>query len=611
MLNRRELLIGGAAAGLAPVLPALADQAAPARLSESAKLRALFDEFFQLSLLRGPELATSLGLDKGDLAGLKRRLRERSPAAVARSAAETERQLTRLRSIDRAALPGADAVSYDTILFTTEVRNEGDRSFNYGGGGSGEPYVLSQLSGSYREVPDFLDTKHRIETVDDAEAYLARLDEFARLMDEELELARHDVGVGVTPPDFAIDKALVQMRAFLGTPADKATLVRSLVRRAGAKNLPGDWASRAEASYVGKILPALDRQAAYLAELRGGAVHAAGVGRLPQGADYYRVSLKEATTSTLSPDELHEQGLALVAELSAQIGALLDAQGVAGGVTVGRRLAALRADPKFLYDNTDSAKEKLIADLNAKVAAVREKLPAYFGALPKAGVEIRRIPKEIEAGSPGGYYEPGSLDGARPGAYYINLRDTAELARWKLPTLTYHESIPGHHLQITLANEMPDLPLIRKTTWFSSHGEGWALYAEQLAVEMGMYDNDPLGRVGQLQAALFRAVRLVVDTGLHASDWSRERAIAYFVDALGENESVAATEIERYCVWPGQACSYMVGKLTWMRLRDEAKRKLGAKFDLREFHDAGLLSGSLPLAVLERVMGDYARASKI
>ena len=609
MLNRRELLIGGAAAGLAPALPAFADQAAPASERKRETARFIRRVLPAEHLLRSPELATSLGLDKGDLAGLKRRLSERSPAAVARNAADTERRLNELRSIDRAALPGADAVSYDTVLFTTEVRNEGDRSFNYGGGGSGEPYVLSQLSGSYREVPDFLDTKHRIETVDDAEAYLARLDEFARLMDEELELARHDVGVGVAPPDFAIDKALVQMRAFLGTPADKATLVQSLVRRAGAKNLPGDWAGRAEAAYVGKILPALDRQADYLAELRASAVHFAGVGRLPKGADYYRVSLKESTTSTLSPDELHEQGLALVAELSAQIGALLDAQGVAGGVNVGRRLAALRADPKFLYDNTDAAKEKLIADLNAKVAAVREKLPAYFGALPKAGVEIRRIPKEIEAGSPGGYYEPGSLDGARPGAYYINLRDTAELARWKLPTLTYHESIPGHHLQITLANEMPDLPLIRKTTWFSSYGEGWALYAEQLAVEMGMYDDDPLGRVGQLQAALFRAVRLVVDTGLHARDWSRERAIAYFVDALGENETVAVTEIERYCVWPGQACSYMVGKLTWLRLRDEAKRKLGAKFDLRAFHDAGLLSGSVPLPVLERVIGDYASKS--
>ncbi len=608
MLTRRELLVGGVAAGLAPVLPARADQATPAPVSESAKLHELFDGFVQRRLQRHPELATSLGLDKGELAGLKSRLSENSPAAVARRAAETERRLAQLRSIDRSALPAANAVSYDTVLFTTEVQNEGDRNFNYGGGGSGEPYVLSQLSGSYREVPDFLDTKHRIETSDDAEAYVARLHEFARLMDEELELARHDVGVGVTPPDFAIDKALAQMRAFLGTPAEKATLVQSLARRVKAKNLSGDWAGRAEAAYTREILPALDRQAAYLAELRKIAVHVAGVGRLPKGADYYRVSLKHSTTSTLSPDELHEQGLALVAELSAQIGRLLDSQGFPGP-GVGQRLAALGADPTFLYDNTDAAKATLIADLNAKVAAVREKLPDYFDALPKAEVEIRRIPKEIEAGAPGGYYEEGSLDGARPGAYYINLRDTSELARWKLPTLTYHESIPGHHLQITLANEMPALPLIRKITWFSSYGEGWALYAEQLAVEMGMYDDDPLGHVGQLQAALFRAARLVVDTGLHARDWSRERAVAYFVETLGEPESAAATEIERYCVWPGQACSYMVGKLTWLRLRDEAKRALGAKFDLREFHNAGLLSGAVPLAVLERIIADYARAT--
>jgi uncharacterized protein (DUF885 family) len=606
MFTRRQLLVGGAALGLAP---ALADQAEPTPVSESAKLHALFDDFVQERLQRHPELATDLGLDKGELAGLKRRLSEVSPTAVARNAAATERRLVQLRGIDRAALHGADAVSYDTVLFTNEVRNEGDRSFNYGGGGSGEPYVLSQLSGAYRWAPDFLDTKHRIDTLDDAEAYLARLDEFARVLDEELELARHDVRVGVTPPDFVIDKTLAQMSAFLGTPANKATLVQSLVRRAGEKALPGDWAGRAEAAYTGKILPALDRQAAYLVELRKNAVHIAGVGRLPNGADYYRVSLKESTTSTLSPDELHEQGLALVAELSAEIGVLLDAQGFSGG-GVGRRLAALRADPKFLYDNTDAGKASLIADLNARVAAVRENLPAYFGALPKAAVEIRRIPKEIEAGSPGGYYEPGSLDGARPGAYYINLRDTAELARWKLPTLTYHEAIPGHHLQITLANEMPDLPLIRKITWFSSYAEGWALYAVQLAVEMGMYDDDPLGRVGQLQAALFRAARLVVDTGLHAKDWSREQAIAYFIEALGDKESVATTEVERYCVWPGQACSYMVGKLTWLRLRDKARQALGAKFDLREFHNAGLLSGSLPLAVLERVIDDYARAGK-
>lgn len=607
MLTRRDMLTGSAVAVLAPSLTAFADPASPEAGGESAKLHALFDAFVQERLQREPELATSLGLDKDEHAGLKRRLSDNSPAAIAKDVDDTARRLAALRSIDRTALAGIDAASYDTVLFTLEVRNEGGRGFEYSGGSSGNPYVLSQMTGAYQFVPDFLDTQHRIESVEDAEAYLARMDEFAGVMNEELELTRHDARLGVIPPDFVIDKTLIQMRKFLATPAEKTTLVQSLGRRTSEKSLAGHWTSRAEAIYTSRIRPALVRQAAYLSEVRTQAVHDAGVGRLPKGADYYRLSLKTYTTSTLSPDELHATGLDLVARLSTEIGTLLEAQGLGGG-RVGERLAQLYDDPKFLYDNTDAAKQTLIADLNAKLLKVREKLPAYFGALPRAEVEIRRVPREIEAGAPGGYYQPGSLDGARPGAYYINLRDTAELPRWKLPTLTFHESIPGHHLQITLANEAADLPLIRKITWFSSYGEGWALYAEQLAVEMGLYDDDPLGRIGQLQGALFRAVRLVVDTGLHAKGWSREQAITYFVDALGDKESVATTEVERYCVLPGQACSYMVGKLTWLRLRDQARQALGERFDLRKFHDVGLLSGALPLAVLERVVGDHARS---
>jgi uncharacterized protein (DUF885 family) len=607
MLSRRTLLLGGVAAAATPFAPASAEKSAPP--SEGDRLRALFDSIFQERLQREPELATDLGLDKGALADLKGRLGERSPAAIARNKETNARQLAELRAVDRAALTNADRVGYDATLFTLETTQEGDRSFDYGGGGSGQPYVLSQLSGSYREVPDFLDTRHRIDSRDDAEHYLARLDAFARLLTEELELAKHDAALGAAPPDFVVDKTLVQMRAFLATPASAATLVQSLARRTTAKGIAGDWAARAEGAYVQRVLPALARQADYLQSLRARAPHDAGVGRLPSGADYYRVSLKGNTTSTLSPDEIHATGLERVAAISAEIAARLDAQGHSGG-SVGERLAALSADAKFLYANTDAAKDALIADLNAKVAALQTRLPVYFGALPKAAVEIRRVPKEIEAGAPGGYYVPGSLDGARPGAYYINLRNTAEWARWRLPTLTFHESIPGHHLQITLANEMQNLPLLRKITNFSAYAEGWALYAEELAVEIGLYEEDPLGHIGQLQAALFRAVRLVVDTGLHAKGWSRERAIAYFVAALGEKESVATTEVERYCVWPGQACSYMVGKLTWLRLREQARQALGARFDLRKFHDAGLLSGSLPLAVLERTIGDYISASK-
>ena len=274
--------------------------------------------------------------------------------------------------------------------------------------------------------------------------------------------------------------------------------------------------------------------------------------------------------------------------------------------TVGERLHALYEDARYRYQNTDEGKGKLIGDLNLKVRAVQSKLPGYFKTLPKAAVEIRRVPAYTEVGALAGYYQPASLDGSRPGTYYINLRDTAEIPSWILPTLTYHESIPGHHLQVSLQQEA-DLPLIRKAGWFPAYGEGWALYAEQLAEEMGLYENDPLGQIGYLHDALWRASRLVMDTGLHAMRWSREQAISYYIDTLGTPESSVVTEVERYCVWPGQACSYMVGKLTWLRLREQAKQALGDRFDIREFHDAGLLSGAMPLTVLDAVVTDYLR----
>jgi uncharacterized protein (DUF885 family) len=276
---------------------------------------------------------------------------------------------------------------------------------------------------------------------------------------------------------------------------------------------------------------------------------------------------------------------------------------------VGERLRALYDDPRFRYPNTDEAKEKLLADLNAKVAAVTKKLPAWFGTLPKSPLLIKRVPKTTEAGAPGGYYNGAALDGSRPGMYYINLRDTAEVPSWTLPTLTFHEGIPGHHLQISLAQES-DLPIIRRVLGFNAYQEGWALYAEQLADEMGMYEGDPLGRIGYLHDALFRGVRLVVDTGLHDLRWSREKTVSYYVGALGDQEASAVTEVERYCVEPGQACSYMVGKLTWLRLRAKARAALGPKFDIRKFHDAALLNGAMPLKVLETVIDAYIARTK-
>ena len=600
MLNRRHLLFTVAAAALTQSAFSLA-----ATSSAKTQLDALLTAFIEEEMDRSPELVTTLGLDNGARAGAKAALDDRSLAARDRDKADNLDRLKRLQAIDRAALTGEDAVNYDTIAFVMRNQADYDRQFAFGNG-PGDPFIITQQDGAYQGVPDFLDSQHTIETVADAEAYLSRLAAFAVAMDQEAEKARHDAGLGVVPPDFILDKTLIQLNDLRAAPAATAPLVRSLVRRTKEKGLAGDWAARASAIYADKVLPALERQVALMSELKARASHASGAGSLPDGAAYYAVALEAMTTTELTPDEIHRMGVDLVANLSAELDTRLKAQGLADG-TVGARLRALYDDPKYRYPNTDPGKETLLADLNAKVAVIQAKLPAWFKTLPKTTVAIRRVPAYIEAGAAGGYYQAGTLDGTRPGAYYINLRDTAEVPSWTLPTLTYHEAIPGHHLQLSLQQEA-GLPLIRKVVWFAAYGEGWALYAEQLAEEMGMYDTDPMGRIGYLHDALFRAVRLVVDTGLHQQRWTREQAIKYYVETLGDQEPSAVTEVERYCVSPGQACSYMIGKLTWLRLRERARTALGPRFDIREFHDAGLLPGPTPLTVLDRVIADYTKA---
>jgi uncharacterized protein (DUF885 family) len=598
-----------AVGSLAAATPGLAlAQAAPAS-GEGAKLNALFDAIMATTLRTQPETTTGLGLDVGDLAWTKAELGDRSSAAIAAGVVRNRQQLADLRALDRKALTGMDAVNYDTVEFTLAVQDEGNTKFTYAGGGSGAPYVLSQLTGSYLSYPDFLDTQHTIETKADADAYLSRMEAFARLMDQEAEIARRDYADGVIPPDFILDKALAQMKGFANTPAAESPLVLSVARRTKDKAIPGDWAGEAGKIYVTSVVPALKRQIALLEGVRPKAVHDAGVWRLKDGADYYAVSLKNYTTATLTPDEIHQLGLDLVKSLSAEIDTIFRKQGITQG-TVGQRMRALSTDPKQVYPNTDASKEQLIADLNAKSQWIQKQLPAYFGQLPKAPLEIRRVPKAIEAAQPAGYYNSPSLDGKRPGIYWINLRDTAEQPKFILTTLTVHEGVPGHHLQLSLSNEAQGLPLLRKTIGNSGYSEGWALYTEQLAVEMGIYKDDPFGHIGMLHDALFRAVRLVVDSGMHYKKWSREQAVKYMSETMGDEESGTVTEIERYVVWPGQACSYMVGKITWLRARERARRALGRKFDIRQFHDAGLLAGMTPLTVLDKVVDDYVAKVK-
>ena len=620
MFDRRTLLKSGAASAtlallstplLSTVARATATKPAPAPAQRAAgkKLNALFDQFVQEGLDHAPEAVTSLGLDKGKRAHQKYELSQASLTEIARNKAMTADEYKRLKAFDRNALDEHDRTSYDVVMFGLEHQVLADKAFDYGGGGAGSPYVVSQLTGAYQSIPDFLDSQHSIATKNDAEAYLSRLDAFARQMNQEDGVVKHDVGLGVVPPDFVLSRALDQMTKLRGIAADEVRAGqirrsphegeedRRLMGRAGDKIV------------TDKVYPALDRQIALMKSLQKTATHDAGVWRLPKGEEYYHDSLIQWTTSTKDPAEIHQIGLDAVAQYNAQIDAIMKAHGMTKG-TVGQRLRAMYNDPKYPLSEHRCRQGK---------APRRSQREGAGGRAPGCRNISTRCPRPIssssacrnmiEAGAPGGYYNLPALDGSRPGIYYINLRDTAEVPSWTLPTLTFHEGIPGHHLQLSIQTEA-DIPLIRKLTFFSSYAEGWALYAEQLAVEMGMYDNDPMGHIGQLHDAMFRGVRLVVDTGMHAMKWSREKAIRYYVDTLGDQEASATTEIERYCVWPGQACSYLLGKLKILELREKAKAALGSRFDIKKFHDAILLNGAVPLSVLETEVDGYIQADQ-
>ena len=603
MIDRRRLMFTAAAgAGLAACGQAFAQTPAAAG-SASAALTALMGGIVQTFLLQSPETLTGLGMDKGPMAAMKSRLDDRSQTKIDADRVVFRGQMDQLKAIDRSALPETEGVYYDTLDFFGSTQIMGER-FPYGGGGAPAPYTISQLTGSYQSLPDFLDTQHSIETAADAEAYLSRIAAFPTALDQETARMQADFAAGAVPPDFVIDKTLLQLANLYETAADRMVLTTSVVRRTAEKNIAGDWGGRAQRIVEGEVYPALRRQADAMRARRADATHDAGVWRLPDGEAYYDWGIRSYTTSTLSGSEIHALGLEQVAALSARADGLLKAQGLTQG-TVGERIAALGRDPAQLYPNTDAGKEQLLADLNAQMADMAKRLPQYFGRIPASSVEIRRVPVFIEAGAPGGYYNSPALDGSRPGAYYINLRDTAEWPRMQLPTLTYHEASPGHHHQIALQQEQADRPLLMKVLGFSAYSEGWALYSEQLADEMGVYADNPIGQIGYLQSLLFRATRLVADSGLHHKRWSREQTIRYMVETLGDSETAVTTEVERYCVWPGQASSYKVGHNKWVELRSRAQAALGDRFDIRAFHDAGMNAGGVPLTVLDKVMSDW------
>lgn len=575
----------------------------------SLALKAQVEALTKAVLIESPEAATSLGLSEADAGGAyNNRLSDLSAEALDRRAKILADAAAALSAINVSDLKGQDRVTFETVSDALRYA-QGGVGFGYGDWGSfgaPTPYVVTQLGGAYNGIPDFLASTHPMRNLKDAQDYLARVQAMATIVDQETARIKDDAETNkVAPPLFAIDKTITQITALAAQPAPQTTIVLAFRERAAKAGLaPTELVplvDQVTTAVRDNVQPALRRQAEALAALRPIATNDAGVWRLPRGAEFYAAALKAWTTTDLTPDQIHQTGLDLVAQYTTELDTTLKSMGLTEGA-VAARVQKLGTEKSQIIPSTPAGREQLLTELNAQMAAITARMPEQFGTLATLPLEIKRVPPDVELGAPGGYYQSPSLDGSRPGYYYINLRNPAvEWPRFTLPTLTYHEGTPGHHWQSSIALQNKDMPLLRRgILWFSGYGEGWALYAEQLADEMGVYKNDPAGRVGYLQSMIFRAARLVVDTGLHHKKWTRDQAIDYMVSVTGDQRSSIETEVDRYAVWPGQACAYMLGRVAINRLRDKARTELGDAFDVRAFHDQILVPGARPLSVMER-----------
>ena len=598
-MDRRQFLSSTGAATALTLAPAVLKAASPAG---DVALNALFEAIFQENLDDSPETVTQLGIDSGKRAAAKAQLGDRSLAARAADLARTKKAIARIEAVDATGLSDAGRLNREVVLYSLRSGIIGPDKF--GIGSTIRPYRIFQQGGAYFSVPDFLHSAHTIQTSADAEAYCARLSAFATALDQDSDVQRAEAARGFVAPDFSLDLTIGQLKALRGKPAAASGMVNSVVTRARAAGVTGDWATKAAAIVETQIYPALDRQIALVESLPRR--KEAGLWALPEGDAIYADALKAATTTAFTPDEVHKIGQEQVAQLSAELDVILRAQGLTKG-SVGARLTALNDMPSQLYADTAEGRAELLAGLNVGVAAMQARLGQAFLNPPSEPLDIRAVPVEIQDGASNGYYRRASLDGKRPAIYFINLKSVGDWPKYTLPSLSYHEGVPGHHLQLSIVQKL-DTPLLRRLSGFGAYSEGWALYAEQVAEELGGYAN-PIERAGYLQSFLFRAARLVADTGIHAKRWTREQATDYFVETVGFARPRSQREIERYCTQAGQACSYKLGHISWLRARDNARRILGDKFDLKQFHEV-LRDGAVPLTILERLVEARARATK-
>lgn len=569
---------------------------------------ALLDEVAYNLLEHEPERATSLGVDTGAHAVLRGRLEDQSARGQAAYAQTLRSDLARVRAVPREGLDPDTVTSLEVVDSAYATALDGF-ALPYGdvavGSWRNTPYVVIQNVGAYLDLPRFLDSTQPLENAADGEAYLARLDALPAALDGELERMRAARGMGLIPPGFLLDKAIDAMETTLADVArGGGAWVTPLTRDAG--KIGAAFAPRARSSVTGPVRAALQRQLAELRTERDAAKELPGMWAQPRGDEWYAWALRATTTTNLTADQIHQQGLDELAELHARMDPILRKIGYSQG-SVGARMTALSEDERYHFAKGDPGRRQIMGFLDERVAWIRAQMPRAFGTLVDPKLEIHRLPPAEEIGAPGAYGGAGSKDGKIPGRMWINLRSTDLHRRYDLADLAFHETIPGHVWEGEFSNR---LPLIRSILAFGAFSEGWALYAQQLADELGAYEGYEVGRLGYLQALAFRACRLIVDTGIHHKRWTREQGRAFFVERNGSKPDEVASEVDRYCSWPGQACGYKVGHSEIVRQRGRAQAALGPRYDLKGFDDAVILGGNAPLEVMARNVDRYiARTS--
>ncbi len=512
-----------------------------------------------------------------------------------------------LLDYDREKLSKEQQLSYDILKWFLDdaVRRE---QFMY------HDYIITQLQGVHMDLPDFMVNVHQINTKKDAENYITRLSKFDTKFEQLLEQLKLREEREIIPPRFAVEKALKQTHEFINDSAQRNILYIAFKEKTDTiQDLSAEDRTVLQQKALDEVsktvYPSYRRLEKYLSQLAQKATGVDGVWKLPEGDKWYAFQLRSNTTTDMTPEEVYQLGVSEVGRIEKEMRTILDSIGVPDTGSVGSILSHFATEPQFLYADDATGKAQCLKDYQIIIDEIDNNMGDIFDMRPKMGVRVEAVPEFKQQGAPGAYYNAPAMDGTRPGIFYANMRSMAEIPKYGMRTLSYHEAIPGHHFQIAIQQELTGVPTFRKVLPFTAYAEGWALYAERLAWEYG-FQKDPYSDLGRLQAEIFRAVRLVVDVGIHHKRWTREQAIDYMIKKTGMPEGDVVAEIERYIVWPGQACAYKVGQLKILQLRDYARKELGDKFNIKEFHNVVLMNGSMPLSILEELVKQYVKEKK-